>query len=101
MARSTSGQVQGAVAVGRAADTGNRGRPAARGSRHYSRHGRPGPGRHGCAELLRLVDDLRRLAHDRTLDAADRARRIRDSIREYAGEFDDHNDQLGRPEDVL
>jgi hypothetical protein len=67
----------------------------------HSRHGRPGPGRHGCAELLRLVDDLRRLAHDRTLDAADRARRIRDSIREYAGEFDDHNDQLGRPEDVL
>jgi hypothetical protein len=42
MARSTSGQVQGAVAVGRAADTGNRGRPAARGSRHYSRPGRPG-----------------------------------------------------------
>jgi hypothetical protein len=49
----------------------------------------PEPGRHGWAELLRLVDDLRRLAHDRTLADADRARRIRDRFGEYDGQFDD------------
>jgi hypothetical protein len=49
----------------------------------------PEPPRHGWAELLRLVDDLRRLAHDRTLDDADRARRIRDRFGEYDRRFDD------------
>jgi hypothetical protein len=49
----------------------------------------PEPGRHGWAELLRLVDDLRRLAHDRTLDDADRARRIRDRLGEHDGRFHD------------
>jgi hypothetical protein len=49
----------------------------------------PEPPRHGWAELLKLVDDLRRLAHDRTLDDADRARRIRDRFGEYDGRFDD------------
>jgi hypothetical protein len=45
--------------------------------------------RHNWADLLRLVDDLRRLAHDRTLDDADRARRIRDRFGEHDGRFDD------------
>jgi hypothetical protein len=45
--------------------------------------------RHNWADLLPLVDDLRRLAHDRTLDDADRARRIRDRLGEYDGRFDD------------
>jgi hypothetical protein len=35
---------------------------------------------------------LRRLAHDRTLDDADRARRIRDRFSEHDGRFDDHDD---------
>jgi hypothetical protein len=48
----------------------------------------PSP-RHSWADLLRLVDDLRRLAHDRTLDDADRARRIRDRFGEYDGRFDE------------
>jgi hypothetical protein len=43
----------------------------------------PEPGRHGWAELLDLVGDLRRLAYDRSLDDADRARRIRDRIGVY------------------
>jgi hypothetical protein len=30
----------------------------------------PEPGRHGWADLLRLVGDVRRLAYDRTLDYA-------------------------------
>jgi hypothetical protein len=51
----------------------------------------PQPG-HNWADLLRLVDELKRLAFDRTLDDADRSRRIRDAIREHAGEFDDHED---------
>jgi hypothetical protein len=45
--------------------------------------------RHNWAALLKLVDDLRRLAHDHTLDDADRARRIRDRIGEHDGRFDD------------
>jgi hypothetical protein len=49
----------------------------------------PEPGRHGWTDLLRLVDDIRRLAHDHSLDDADRARRIRDRIGEYDGRFDD------------
>jgi len=35
--------------------------------------------------LLRLVDDVRRLAYDHTLDDADRARRIRDRFGVYDG----------------
>src|SRR5215204_4402506 len=49
----------------------------------------PDRGRHGWAELLALVGDLRCLAYDRSLDDADRARRIRDRIDEYDGRFDD------------
>lgn len=37
------------------------------------------------ANLLRLVGDLRRLAYDRSLDDADRARRIRDQFGVYDG----------------
>jgi hypothetical protein len=48
-----------------------------------------GPGRHNWADLLRLVDDLRRLAYDRTLDDGDRARMIRDRFGEDDGRFDD------------
>jgi hypothetical protein len=47
------------------------------------------PGRHGIAELLTLVGDLRRLAYDRSLDDADRARRIRDRLGVYDGTIDD------------
>jgi hypothetical protein len=36
--------------------------------------------------LLRLLDEVRRLAFDRSLDDADRSRRIRDALREHAGE---------------
>jgi hypothetical protein len=39
--------------------------------------------------LLRLVDDVRRLAYDRSLDDADRARRIRDRFGVYDGLIDD------------
>jgi hypothetical protein len=52
----------------------------------------PHPG-HSITDLLRLVDEIKRLAFDRTLDDADRARRISDAIREHAGEFDDHEDE--------
>jgi hypothetical protein len=45
----------------------------------------PDPGRHGWAELLALVGDLRHLAYDRSLDDADRARRIRDRFGVYDG----------------
>ena len=47
------------------------------------------PGRHNWAELLRLVDDLRRLAYDQSLDAADLGRRLRDRFAEYDGTIDD------------
>jgi hypothetical protein len=52
----------------------------------------PTPGRHGWAELLTLVGDLRRLAFSR-LDADDAMRRIRDRFSEYDGLFrdEDHN----------
>ncbi|HET6920173.1 MAG TPA: hypothetical protein VFI46_12000 [Jiangellaceae bacterium] len=46
----------------------------------------PEPGRHNWADLLRLLDEVRRLAFDCSLDDADRARRIRDAIRKYDGE---------------
>jgi hypothetical protein len=49
----------------------------------------PEPERDGWADLRRLIDDVRRLAYDRTLDDADRARRIRDRIGEHDGRFDD------------
>jgi hypothetical protein len=49
----------------------------------------PEPGHHGWADLLRLVDEIRRLAYDRSLDDVDRARRIRDRIGEYDGLCDD------------
>ncbi|MGH8839348.1 MAG: hypothetical protein ACRDVO_08835 [Jiangellaceae bacterium] len=45
----------------------------------------PDPGRHGWAELLALVGDLRHLAYDRSLDDADCARRIRDRFGVYDG----------------
>jgi hypothetical protein len=43
----------------------------------------PTPGRHGWAELLALLDSIRRLAFDRTLDDRDIARRVRDLFRDY------------------
>jgi hypothetical protein len=43
----------------------------------------PDPGHHGLAELLRLVDGVRALAYDDSIDDADRARRIRDRFVEY------------------
>jgi hypothetical protein len=52
----------------------------------------PEPGHRSIADSLRLLDEIKRLAFDRTLDDADRSRRIRDAIREHAGEFDDHED---------
>jgi hypothetical protein len=53
--------------------------------------GRQGPESQSAdlAELRRLIDDVRRLAYDRTLDDADRARRIRDRFGEHDGRFDD------------
>jgi hypothetical protein len=50
----------------------------------------PEPG-HNWSDLLRLVDELKRLAFDRSLDDADRARRIRDRFGEHDGRFDDHD----------
>jgi hypothetical protein len=47
------------------------------------------PGRHGWAALLRLLDGVRALAFDRTLDDADRSRRLRDLLNEHDGVFDD------------
>ena len=47
------------------------------------------PGRRGWAELLKLVDDLRRLAYDRALELDDAMCRIRDRFGEYDGLFDD------------
>ena len=52
----------------------------------------PEPGRHGWADLLRLVDAVRRLAYDRTLADDDAMRRIRDAFAEYDGLFDDEID---------
>ena len=42
----------------------------------------PEPARHSIAELLTLVGQVRRLAHDITLEAGD-ALRIRDAFAEY------------------
>jgi hypothetical protein len=53
----------------------------------------PTPGRHGWAELLRLVDELTQLAFDKSIDDADRARGFRDTISSHRGEFDDHDDE--------
>jgi hypothetical protein len=44
------------------------------------------PGRHGIADVLRPVDQLRAVAFDRTLADYEIARRIRDAIREHDGE---------------
>jgi hypothetical protein len=47
----------------------------------------PNPGScHGWAELLALVDELRRLAHDTTLAPDDAMRRVRDLF----ADCDDH-----------
>jgi hypothetical protein len=43
----------------------------------------PEPARHGWAELLTLVDLIRAIAFDRSLDDGDIARRIRDLFRDY------------------
>jgi hypothetical protein len=51
------------------------------------------PGRHGWADMLKLLDEIKRLAFDHTLDDADRARRIRDRLGEHDGRFDDHEDE--------
>jgi hypothetical protein len=39
--------------------------------------------RHSIAELLTLVDAIRRIAYDVTLEAGDALRRIRDAFAEY------------------
>ena len=41
------------------------------------------PGRHGIAELLALVGDVRHLAYDRSLAPDDAMRRIRDRFLVY------------------
>ena len=51
------------------------------------------PGRTSLADLLRLVDGLRALAYDDSIDDADRARRIRDGFVEY----DETRARRGRP----
>ena len=40
-------------------------------------------GHHTWAELLRLVDAVRRIAHDRTIEPDDALRRIRDAYQDY------------------
>jgi hypothetical protein len=54
----------------------------------------PEPGRHGIAELLALVGSVRRLAYARSLAPDDAMRRIRDTLGEYDGRFDDEGDTL-------
>jgi hypothetical protein len=49
----------------------------------------PESGRHGWADLLRLLDDVRSIAFDKSIDDADRARRIRDRFGEYDGIYDE------------
>jgi hypothetical protein len=44
----------------------------------------PEHSRHGIAETLALVDRLKAIAFDLSLDDADIARRIRDALTEYA-----------------
>jgi hypothetical protein len=46
------------------------------------------PGRHGWAELLRLVDQVRAVAFDRSLSDGDVARRVRDLLREHDDEIE-------------
>ena len=41
------------------------------------------PGRHGIAEVLRLVDQVRAVAFDRTLPASEALGRIRDALADY------------------
>ena len=41
------------------------------------------PNRHGIAELLHLVDEVRRLAHDASLPPAEALGRIRDAFNDY------------------
>ena len=48
----------------------------------------PEPGRHLWTDLLRL-DDVRRLAHHRSLAPDDAMRHIRDAFGVYDGIFDD------------
>ena len=48
----------------------------------------PEPGRHSWTDLLRLVDDVRRLAHDRSLAPDGAMRHIRDVFGVYDGIFD-------------
>jgi len=43
----------------------------------------PEPGRHGWADVLRLVSEIRRIAYARTLEPDDQMRRIRDLFLEY------------------
>jgi hypothetical protein len=47
------------------------------------------PGHHNWAELLRLVDDVRRLAYDCSLGPGDAMRRIRDRFGVYDGIIND------------
>ena len=47
----------------------------------------PQPG-HNWSDLLRLVDQVRAVAFDRTLSDDDIARRVRDLLREHDGEHD-------------
>jgi hypothetical protein len=49
----------------------------------------PDPGRHGWAELLTLVDAIRRLAYSQVLAPDDAMRRIRDTFGVYDGRIDD------------
>ena len=51
----------------------------------------PEPG-HSITDLLRLVDEIKRLAFARSLSNDDSARGVRDLLREHAGEFEDHDD---------
>ena len=44
--------------------------------------------RHGIAELLALLDGIRRIAFDYSLTDGDVARRVRDLLREHDGEVD-------------
>ena len=43
------------------------------------------PGRHGWADLLMLVGNIRRLAFDRTLPPPEALGRIRDAFHDYDG----------------
>jgi hypothetical protein len=52
----------------------------------------PEPGRHGWADLLRLVGDVRRLAYDRSLAPDDAMHRIRDRFGVYDGTIDEEGD---------